>query len=36
MEQSTFAELEHDSKKRRTRREAFLEKMDALSPLGTA
>ena len=32
MEQSTFAELEHDSKKRRTRREVFLEKMDALVP----
>ena len=26
MEQSTFAELEHDTKKRRTRREVFLEK----------
>ena len=32
MEPSTFAELEHDSKKRRTRREVFLEKMDALIP----
>ena len=32
MEQSTFAELEHDSKKRRTRREVFLKKMDALLP----
>ena len=32
MEQSTFAELEHDSKKHRTRREVFLEKMDALIP----
>ena len=32
VEQSTFAELEHDSKKRRTRREVFLEKMDALLP----
>ena len=32
MERSTFAELEHDSKKRRTRREVFLEKMDALIP----
>ena len=32
MEQATFAELEHDAKKRRTRREAFLEKMDALIP----
>ena len=34
MEQATFAELEHDSKKRRTRREAFLEKMDGLVPWG--
>ena len=34
MEQSTFAELEHDSKKRRTRREVFLEKMDGLIPWG--
>ena len=32
MEQATFAELEHDSKKRRTRREIFLEKMDRLIP----
>ena len=32
MEQSTFADLEHDSKKRRTRREVFLDKMDALIP----
>ena len=32
MEQATFAELEHDSKKRRTRRELFLEKMDGLVP----
>ena len=32
MDQSTFAELEHASKKRRTRREVFLEKMDALIP----
>ena len=32
MEQGTFAELEHDTKKRRTRREAFLEKMGALLP----
>ena len=32
MEQATFAELEHDSKKRRTRREVFLEKMDRLIP----
>ena len=34
MEQSTFADLEHDAKKRRTRREVFLEKMDALVPWG--
>ena len=34
MEQATFAELEHDSKKRRTRRELFLEKMDGLVPWG--
>ena len=32
MEQATLAELEHDSKKRRTRREMFLEKMDKLVP----
>ena len=32
MEQSTFAELEHDLKKRRTRREVFLEKMHGLIP----
>ena len=32
MEQATFAELEHDSKRRRTRREIFLEKMDRLIP----
>ena len=32
MEQATFAELEHDSKRRRTRREVFLEKMDRLIP----
>ena len=31
MGQATFAELEHDGKKRRTRREAFVEKMDGLS-----
>ena len=34
MEQASFAELEHASKKRRTRREVFLEKMDALIPWG--
>lgn len=32
MEQATFAELEHDLKKRRTRRELFLDQMDALVP----
>ena len=33
MEQMTFAELEHDGKKRKTRRERFLEKkMDGLIP----
>ena len=32
MEQATFAELEHDSKKRTTRRERFLAKMDGLVP----
>ena len=32
MEQATFVELEHDSKRRRTRREIFLEKMDRLVP----
>ena len=32
MEQATFSELEHDVKKRRTRRELFLEKMDGLIP----
>ena len=32
MEQLTFAELEHDAKKRKTRRELFPEKMDGLIP----
>ncbi len=32
MDQVTFAELEHDRKKRRTRRERFLEKRAALIP----
>ena len=32
MAQASFAELEHDLKKRRTRRELFLEKMDKLVP----
>ena len=34
MEQATFAELEHALKKRRTRREVFLAKMDGLIPWG--
>ena len=32
MAQASFAELEHDLKKRRTRRALFLEKMDKLVP----
>ena len=32
MEQATFAELEHHSKKRRTQRELFLGKTDRLVP----
>ena len=32
MDQATFAELEHDGKKRTTRRERFLAKMDGLIP----
>ena len=32
MAQASFAELEHDLKKRRTRRELFLEKMNGLVP----
>ena len=32
MDQATFSELEHDLKKRRTRREPFLAKMDRLIP----
>ncbi len=32
MAQASFAELEHDLKKRRTRRKLFLEKMDKLVP----
>ncbi len=34
MGQASFAELEHDLKTRRTRRAAFLEKMDGLIPRG--
>ena len=32
MDQPTFADLEYQGKKRRTRRELFLERMDALIP----
>ena len=32
LEQATFAELEHDLKKRRTRREVFLETMEGWFP----
>ena len=32
MDQPTFADLEYDSKKRKTRREIFLERMDSLIP----
>ena len=32
MDQPTFAELEFRSKKRKTRRELFLERMDGLIP----
>ena len=32
MEQPTFADLEYDGKKRKTRRERFLERMDGLIP----
>ena len=32
MEQPTFADLEYDGKKRKTRREIFLERMDSLVP----
>ena len=31
MDQPTFAGLEYDSKKRKTRREIFLDRMDSLS-----
>jgi transposase, IS5 family len=34
MTQMTFAELEYQNKKRKTRREVFLEKMDQLIPWG--
>ncbi len=32
MDQATFSELEYDNKKRKTRREQFLERMDSLIP----
>ena len=32
MQEASFAEREHDVKKRKTRRERFLEKMDGLLP----
>ena len=32
MEQPTFADLVYDAKKRQTRREIFLERMDGLIP----
>jgi IS5 family transposase len=32
MDQATFSELEYDNKKRKTRREKFLERMDSLVP----
>ena len=32
MDQPTFSDLEHQSKKRKTRREGFLEQMDSLIP----
>ena len=32
MDQPTFAELEYESKKRKTRREIFLERMNGLIP----
>ena len=32
MEQPTFADLEYDDKKRKTRRDGFLERMDGLIP----
>ena len=31
-DQTTFADLDYQHKKRKTRREAFLERMDALIP----
>ena len=34
MDQPTFADLEYDGKKRKTRREIFLERMDSLIPWG--
>ena len=34
MHQPTFGDLEYESKKRKTRREIFLERMDGLIPWG--
>ena len=34
MNQPTFADLEYECKKRKTRRELFLERMDGLIPWG--
>ena len=34
MQQPTFGDLEYESKKRKTRREIFLERMDGLIPWG--
>ena len=34
MDQPTFADLEYEGKKRKTRREVFLERMDGLIPWG--
>ena len=35
MNQPTFADLEYECKKRKTRRELFLERMDGLIPWGS-
>ena len=36
MNQPTFADLDYESKKRKTRREKFLERMDGLIPWKSA
>ena len=36
MEQPTFADVEYESKKRKTRREVFLERMDGLISLAAS